>query len=180
MRRTILVIGLILGATSLASAQNPRQPISLGERPPACTQNPNEPIYVIDGKVVGCDAGSPRPPGGDPLARYLFPPELIMANQRAINLTDSQRNSLQQAMADAQGKFIGLQFKMSSEVEKLQSLLQLTSVDEAKVLEQVDRVLAVERDVKRAQLSLMIRIKNLLTERQQAQLGALRRQGTEE
>jgi hypothetical protein len=53
-------------------------------------------------------------------------------------------------------------------------------VDEAKVLEQVDRVLGVERDVKRAQLSLMIRIKNLLTQRQQEQLGALRRQGTEE
>jgi len=138
MRRAIAVIGLILGATSVARAQNP-----------------NEPVCVIDGNPhppADCGFGGPRPPGGDPLARYLFPPELIMANQRAINLTDSQRNSLQQAMADAQGKFIGLQFKMSSEVEKLQSLLQPPSVDESKVLEQVDRVLAVERDVKRAQL----------------------------
>ena len=99
---------------------------------------------------------------------------MIMANQRAINLTDAQRNSLQQVMADAQGKFIGLQFKMSSEVEKLQSLLQPASVDEAKVLEQVDRVLGVERDVKRAQLSLMIRIKNLLTPQQQNRLNSMR------
>ncbi len=173
MRRALAVFGLILGATSLARAQNP---ISL----PGCPQNPNEPIYVIDGKVIDCRPSSPRPPAGDPFARYLFPPELIMANQRAINLTDAQRNSLQQVMADAQGKFIGLQFKMSSEVEKLQSLLQPASVDESKVLDQVDRVLAVERDVKRAQLSLMIRIKNMLTQQQQAQLGVLRRQGPAE
>ena len=103
-----------------------------------------------------------------------------MANQRAINLTDAQRNSLQQAMADAQGKFIGLQFKMSSEVEKLQSLLQPASVDESQVLEQVDRVLAVERDVKRTQLSLMIRIKNMLTAEQRQRLNQLRRQGPTE
>lgn len=167
MHKSIAVIALVLGATSIARAQDPNR----------------EPMCVIDGNprpASDCGPGGPRPPGGDPLARYLFPPELIMANQRAINLTAAQRNSLQQAMADAQGKFIGLQFKMSSEVEKLQSLLQPASADEAKVLDQVDRVLAVERDVKRAQLSLMIRIKNLLTAQQQAQLSALRRQGTGE
>jgi len=156
----------MLGATSLARAQDP-----------------NRPICVIDGNPrpdIDCGPGGPRPPAGDPLARYLFPPELIMANQEAIQLTDSQRNSLQQAMADAQGKFIGLQFKMSSEVERLQNLLKPSSVDEAQVLEQVDRVLAVERDVKRAQLSLMIRIKNMLTPVQRQKLNQLRRQGPAE
>ena len=160
MRRAIAVIGMILGAASIARAQSP-----------------GEPMCVIDGNprpASDCGPGGPRAPGGDPLARFLFPPEMIMANQRAINLTDAQRNSLQQVMADAQGKFIGLQFKMSSEVEKLQSLLQPASVDEAKVLEQVDRVLGVERDVKRAQLSLMIRIKNLLTPQQQNRLNSMR------
>ena len=167
MRRALAVFGLILGVASIARAQNPTSV-------PGCPQNPNEPVYVVDGKVIDCGPNGPRPPAGDPFARYLFPPELIMANQRAINLTDAQRNSLQQAMADAQGKFIGLQFKMSSEVEKLQSLLQPPSVDEAKVLEQVDRVLGVERDVKRTQLSLMIKIKNLLTQQQQNRLTSLR------
>ena len=172
MRRAIAVIGMILGAASIARAQNP---IST----PGCPQNPNEPVYIVDGKVIDCGPARPRAPGGDPLARYLFPPEMIMANQRAINLTDAQRNSLQQVISDAQGKFIGLQFKMSSEVEKLQSLLQPPSVDEAKVLEQVDRVLGVERDVKRAQLSLMIRIKNLLTPQQQNRLNSIRPGGGE-
>lgn len=164
MNKTVLVVGLMLSVASIARAQD----------------RSLDPTCVINGSPQPpelCRPGGPRPPDGDPLARYLFPPELIMANMRAINLTDAQRNSLQQAMADAQGKFVGLQFKMSSEVEKLQSLLQPASVDESKVLEQVDRVLTVERDVKRAQLSLMIRIKNMLTQQQQTQLATLRRQG---
>jgi Heavy-metal resistance len=167
MQKAFAVIALALSATSVARAQDPNR----------------EPMCVIDGNprpASDCAPGGPRPPGGDPLARYLFPPELVMANQQAINLTDRQRSSLQQAMKDAQGKFIDLQFRMSSEVENLQRLIQPASVDESKVLEQVDRVLSVEREVKRAQLSLMIRIKNMLTQQQQAQLGVLRRQGAGE
>jgi TonB-dependent SusC/RagA subfamily outer membrane receptor len=113
--------------------------------------------------------------GDDPLARYLFPPELVMAHQQEISLTDLQRVALQVAMKIAQVKFVDLQFQMSGEVEKLQRLVQGTSVDEAKVLEQVDRVLTVEREIKHAQLTLMIQIKNQLTEQQQLALGRLRR-----
>ncbi|MFL5465213.1 MAG: periplasmic heavy metal sensor [Gemmatimonadaceae bacterium] len=161
MQKTAIVIALVLCAASRASSQQPTR----------------EPMCVIDGVPrPGIQCGPGRP-DGDPLARYLFPPELVMANQQAIGLTDRQRSSLQEAMKDAQGKFIDLQFRMSGEVENLRRLIEPASVDEARVLAQVDRVLAAEREVKHAQLSLMIRIKNLLTLQQQAQLGALRRQG---
>jgi Spy/CpxP family protein refolding chaperone len=115
------------------------------------------------------------PPGGDdPLAGYLFPPELVIAHQQEIGLTDAQRTAIQTAMKAAQAKFIDLQFQMSAEVEKVQRLVQSPVVDEAKTLEQVDRVLNAEREIKHAQLTLMIRIKNQLTEQQQTALGKLR------
>jgi len=113
-------------------------------------------------------------PAEDPLARYFFPPELVMANQNAINLTDRQRSNLQEAIKEAQRKFIDVQFKMAGEAEKLQTLLAGTTADEAKVLAQVDQVLSLEREVKRAQIALLVKIKNQLTEDQQAQLGKLR------
>ena len=160
MHKTATIIGLMVCVATFASAQQPG----------------NAAVCVVNGVPRPDLECGPRPPDGDPLARYLFPPELVMANQQAINLTDRQRSELQQAMKDAQGKFIDLQFRMSGEVESLQRLIQASSVDEAKVLGQVDRVLAVEREVKHVQLSVMIRIKNLLTEQQQARLGALRRQ----
>ena len=112
----------------------------------------------------------------DPLARYLFPLELVMAHQQAIGLTERQRMAIQQAVKDAQGKFVDVQFAMSGEMEKLQRLLQGTSPDESDVLDQVDRVLSLEREVKRAQLALMVRIKNQLTDQQQAALQRLRGQ----
>jgi Spy/CpxP family protein refolding chaperone len=56
----------------------------------------------------------------------------------------------------------------------MQSLIDASQVDEAAVLETVDRVLASEREIKREQLSLMIRLKNLLTEQQQDVLAKLR------
>ncbi|HEX6627608.1 MAG TPA: hypothetical protein VF105_06625 [Gemmatimonadaceae bacterium] len=163
MKRVALALCFLFGVVSIGHAQDPRGP--------GC---------VIDGVPHPPNDCGPGRPGDDPIARFLFPPELVMANQQAIGLTDVQRNALQQAMMTAQTKFIGLQFKMTGEVETLQRLLQPSGVDEAKVLEQVDRVLAAEREIKRAQLSLIIRIKNLLTERQQAQLTALRRPPTGE
>jgi Spy/CpxP family protein refolding chaperone len=53
-------------------------------------------------------------------------------------------------------------------------LLANSQVDEAQVLEQADRILGLERDIKRAQISLMVRIKNTLTPAQQAKLMSLR------
>jgi Spy/CpxP family protein refolding chaperone len=77
---------------------------------------------------------------------------------------------------ESQGKFLDAQFKMSAAAEKLGQLIQGATVDEAKVREQVDQVLTLEREVKRAQISLLVRIKNQLTVEQQAQLVKLRKQ----
>lgn len=144
------------------------------------------PLYVVDGRIVSSPTDcvsarpSPRPesttppPAEDPLARFLFPPELIMAHQEAIGLTDRQRTAIQEAVHDAQSKLLDMQFRMSAEVEKLQRLIQATTPDEPKVLDEVNRVLTLERDVKVTQMTLMVRIKSQLTERQQSQLNQMR------
>ena len=45
---------------------------------------------------------------------------------------------------------------------------------EAKVLDQLEKVLGWEREIKRAQITLMVRIKNGLSAEQQARLRQLR------
>jgi Spy/CpxP family protein refolding chaperone len=110
----------------------------------------------------------------DPLGRLLFPPELVMQHQGDLNLQDSQRAALQTAIRQAQSKFVDLQWRLSGEGEKLARLLQAPVADESQVLEQVDRVLAAEREVKRTQIGLLVRIKNTLTPAQQAKLTELR------
>jgi Spy/CpxP family protein refolding chaperone len=110
----------------------------------------------------------------DPIGSHLFPPELIMAHQSELGLQDSQRAAITSEIEKAQSKFVALQWRMSQETEHLAKLVEPSVVDEASVLEQVDRTLAVERDIKRAQVALLVRIKNTLTPAQQAKLAELR------
>jgi len=114
-------------------------------------------------------------PGDDPIAQSLFPPELVMQYHEEINLNEAQTKTIKEAIQKAQGRFLDMQWEMQSETGKLALLLKAKPVDEAAVLTQLDRVLNQEREVKRAQISLLVRIKNVLTDAQQAKLMELRR-----
>lgn len=101
---------------------------------------------------------------------HLFPPELVMQHQSAIQLQSAQRAEITQAIKDFQGRIVELQWRLQEETEKLDALLEPPAVDQAAALSQVDAVLALERDIKRAHLGLLIQIKNKLTAKQQEQL----------
>lgn len=117
----------------------------------------------------------PAPPAPhDPLAESLFPPELVMANQRAIGLDDEQKAYLRQEISEAQARFLNLQWELQDAMESLKTLLDQPQASEQQVLAQLDKVLDAERRIKRAQMSLMVRIKNKLTPEQQTRLRELR------
>lgn len=112
---------------------------------------------------------------GDPLGEYLFPPELIMQNQQALALTDQQKDFLKSELRKAQLKFTELQWQLQDEVEKMAALAKQERIDEQLLLAQMDRVLAAEREIKRTQISLIVRIKNDLTSEQQTKLQELKK-----
>jgi Spy/CpxP family protein refolding chaperone len=97
-----------------------------------------------------------------------------MQNQQAIGLTDEQKSYFRTELRDAQLKFTDLQWKLQDEGEKMISLANQAHVDEQQALAQLEKVLTVEREVKRAQISLLVHIKNKLTPEQQAKLEDLR------
>lgn len=109
-------------------------------------------------------------PQDDPIAKYLIPPELIMQHAPEIALTDAQSATIRNEVRATQKKFIDLQWDMQEETTKMTQLLQQTPVDEAKVLERADKIMSLEREMKRAQLTLLVRLKNLLTPAQIAKL----------
>jgi Spy/CpxP family protein refolding chaperone len=100
-----------------------------------------------------------------------------MRHAAEIGLDDTQRTAVKEAVVKMQSRFLDLQWDMQAEVEKLARLLQASPVDEAAVLAQADKVMGLERDVKKAHLALLVRIKNLLTGAQKAKLTELRRRG---
>lgn len=130
---------------------------------------------VAQGAPPGQRAPGPPGPGGpDDFGRNFFPPELVMQHQGEIGLQDAQRAAIASAIQQAQSKFTDVQWKLSAEGEKMSKLLQPAQVDETQVLEEVDRILALEREMKRTQVGLMVRIKNTLTAAQQAKLMEIR------
>lgn len=113
-------------------------------------------------------------PADDPLARVLFPPELVMQHQQDIGLRAEQRASITKAIQDFQAKVVDLQWRMQEQTHRLAALLDKPTVDQTAALAQVDELLGVEREVKRAHITLLIQIKNALSAEQQAKLAAVR------
>lgn len=124
--------------------------------------------------LASAAAWAQQQPAQDPVADNLFSPELVLANQKAIGLDDSQRNYVRAEVLKAQTRFTELQFQLQDAMESLVGLLKQTPVDEAQVMAQLDKVLNAEREVKHTQLALMVRIKNKLTPEQQSHLRQLR------
>jgi len=118
-----------------------------------------------------------QPPGADPIAPHVFPPELIMRYASDIGLDERQRTAVRDAVKNAQGKFLDAQWQLQEENEKLVRLLEAKPVDEAAVLTQADRLMGLEREVKKTQLTLLVRLKNVLTEAQERKLTELRKRG---
>jgi Spy/CpxP family protein refolding chaperone len=114
-------------------------------------------------------AQTPKP-GDDPLARLLFDPQLVLKHAQELGLQPAQRTVIVTAIKEAQGDLLDLQLQMAERHGELVKAMEATHVDEAAALAQADKVLGLERDMKRKQLQLLVRIKNALTREQQDRL----------
>jgi len=104
----------------------------------------------------------------------VFPPGVVMRHQGDVGLTDEQRAAITKQMEDAQKALVTLQWEVERESEKLGKLLAGARIDEGAALRQADQVMNAEQRLKKAHLTLLIRIKNDLTPEQQQKLRELR------
>jgi Spy/CpxP family protein refolding chaperone len=121
----------------------------------------------------------PRPPqptpDDDPLAQFVFPPELVMQHQREIGLTDEQKTFLRGEIQRVTLRFTELQWQLQDSMEGLASIMKESSVNEQQALSQLDKILDTEREIKHLHIGLAIRIKNKLTPDQQSRLQGMKR-----
>jgi Spy/CpxP family protein refolding chaperone len=114
------------------------------------------------------------PPNPDPLAHLMFPPDMILGHARELNLTDEQKMFMRAEVQKATSTFQELQWKLQDQAELLHETMKSSSVNEQQALAQLDRVLDVEREIKRLHIGLAVRLKNRLTPEQQEQLQKMR------
>jgi len=159
MKTTIAIIFAVafLIATVVTAQQPPQAPLPPGPR--GADNIPNHPH---------------PPPNPDPLAHLMFPPDMIMGHARQLNLTDEQKAFMRAEIQKTTATFQDLQWKLQDQMELLQETMKSTSVNEAQALAQLDKVLDVEREIKRLHIGLAVRLKNRLTPEQQEQLHKMR------
>src|SRR5215510_10487253 len=88
-------------------------------------------------------AGLAQKPSSDPFGESLFPPELVMAHQQEIGLSEEQREYLKAESRKAQLRFTELQWQLLDDSEKLAALVKQEHVDEQQTLAAVDKILDV-------------------------------------
>jgi Spy/CpxP family protein refolding chaperone len=118
---------------------------------------------------------APRQPH-DPLANVMFPPDLIMAHQRELGLTDEQKTYMRGEFGKTAARFNDLQWQLHDATEALGETMKAGTVNEQQALTQLDRVLETERQIKRLHMELAIKIKNNLTPEQQTKLQGIRQE----
>ena len=139
-----------------------------GQQPPPTPQAP-------DARGADTAPNPPHPPPNpDPLAHLMFPPDMILGHARELNLSDEQKAFMRAEVQKATSAFQDLQWKLQDQAELLHETMKSTSVNEQQALAQLDKVLDIEREIKRLHIGLAVRLKNRLTPEQQEQLHKMR------
>ena len=151
---TIAFAAAFLIATIVTGQQPPQQP-----NPPGADTAPSHPH---------------PPPNPDPLAHLMFPPDMILGHARELNLSDEQKAFMRAEVQKATSAFQDFQWRLQDQAELLHETMKSTAVNEQQALAQLDKVLDIEREIKRLHIGLAVRLKNRLTPEQQEQLHKMR------
>ena len=154
---TLVFAAAFLIATVVTGQQPPQAPHAPEARGADTIPNPPHP-----------------PPNPDPLAHLMFPPDMILGHARELNLSDEQKAFMRAEVQKATSAFQELQWKLQDQAELLHETMKSTSVNEQQALAQLDKVLDIEREIKRLHIGLAVRLKNRLTPEQQEQLHKMR------
>ncbi len=112
-------------------------------------------------------AGGPR---ADMFKGKLFPPNVILEHRADLNLTREQFTAIRAAVVEVQANIAEFEWDMQEAHQNIMAELDQSPVDEKRVLEHVSAVLAAENQVKKQQMTMLIRLRNLLTPDQVAYL----------
>ena len=102
----------------------------------------------------------------------LFPPNVILQHQDALQLSKEQFTAIKAAVVEVQANVAGHEWDLREAYMNVMSELDKSPVDEGRVMEFVDKALVAENQVKKEQVVMLIRLRNLLTDEQLAYLEA--------
>jgi len=112
--------------------------------------------------------------GAHEFREHLVAPQLLLRNQLALGLTDDQIETIKKLVGESHSKTIDLRTDLQRVTERLGAIVAASKVDEPAALAASEEAMALESQIKKAHLALLIRVKNLLTAEQFEKAKALR------
>lgn len=126
-------------------------------------------ILLMAWLLVATGAQAAEAPG-DVFKGKLFPPNVILKHQEELVLSKEQFTAIKAAVVDVQANVAGHEWDIREAYVNIMSELDNSPVDETRVLKFVNAALLAENEVKKEQVAMLIRLRNLLTDEQVAYL----------
>lgn len=105
-------------------------------------------------------------PKEDVFKGKLFAPDIILEHQAALGLSKDQYTAIRAAVVEVQTGVAEHEWDLREAYQSLMAELDRAPVDEAAVMEHVNAALMAENQVKKKQVAMLVRLKNLLTAEQ--------------
>jgi hypothetical protein len=125
-------------------------------------------IRHLPGSAIPGRADEYRWPGNqkDVFRGKLFPPNIIMEHQNELGLSKEQFTAIRAAVVEVQSNVAGHEWDLREAFQRVLAQLDESPIDEDKVIDSLQVALQAENEVKKQQVAMLIKLRNLLTDQQ--------------
>ena len=114
-------------------------------------------------------------PKDDVFKGRLFPPNVILEHQTELGLSKAQFTAIREAVVEVQAGVAEHEWDMREAYQALMLELDKAPIDEDRVIAHAEVALQAENQVKKKQMAMLVRLKNLLTAEQVSYLESVQR-----
>ncbi len=122
-----------------------------------------------------CGVAGAEGPKADVFKGKLFPPKVILENQDQLDLSKEQFTEIKAAVVAVQANVAEHEWDLREAYQNVMNELDRSPIDEQQVMKHVQAALLAENEVKKEQVAMLIRLKNLLNDDQIAYLESVHR-----
>ncbi|MGI9248524.1 MAG: hypothetical protein ACR2QI_05885 [Woeseiaceae bacterium] len=115
---------------------------------------------------LGVGLANAAEPQKDVFKGKLFPPNIILEHQAELALSKAQFTAIRAAVVEVQAGVAEHEWDMREAYQALIQELDKAPIDEDRVIEHANVALLAENQVKKKQMAMLVRLKNLLTAEQ--------------
>ena len=127
-------------------------------------------LLLLAVSLLAAGTAFAQAPKKDVFKGKLFAPDVILQQQAELDLTKEQFTEIRAAVVEVQSGIAEHEWDMRQAYQALMLELDKAPIDENEVLKHATMALLAENEVKKMQMAMLVRLKNLLNAEQIAYL----------